>query len=204
MGAEDPAVDVCLVDHDHGEVREEVAPGGVVGEDPDVKHVGVGQHQVRPPADLGALRLRRVPVEDRGPGALDAERVQGSGLVLREGLARVQVQRPGLGVAGEDVERRQVEAERLPRRGTGGDDGRAGPGRLQRLGLMGVERVDPRGAQGARHLRMERIRQLDQPRRPRVGRALGDQPVVVATGLQELVPGLDRSRDGHRGRVRPS
>ena len=41
--AEHAAVDVRLVDDDDGEVGEEVAPGGVVGQDPDVQHVGVGE-----------------------------------------------------------------------------------------------------------------------------------------------------------------
>ncbi|CAB5033782.1 unannotated protein [freshwater metagenome] len=46
MRAEDAAVDVGLVDHDDGEVGEEVTPGLVVGEDSDVEHVGVGEDQV--------------------------------------------------------------------------------------------------------------------------------------------------------------
>ena len=44
--AEHAAVDVRLVDDDEREVREQVAPRGVVGQDPDVEHVGVGEDQV--------------------------------------------------------------------------------------------------------------------------------------------------------------
>ena len=44
--AEHAAVDVRLVDDDEREVGEQVAPGGVVGQDPDVQHVGVGDDQV--------------------------------------------------------------------------------------------------------------------------------------------------------------
>ena len=64
--AEDAAVDVRLVDDDHREVGEEVAPAAVVGQDPHVQHVGVGEDEVRAPADLRALLARRVAVVDRG------------------------------------------------------------------------------------------------------------------------------------------
>ncbi len=65
--AEDAAVDVGLVDHDHREVLEEVAPGGVVGQDPEVQHVRVGQDHVGPRggrrrAARAACRRRRSPV----------------------------------------------------------------------------------------------------------------------------------------------
>ncbi len=53
--AEHAAVDVGLVDDDEREVREQVAPARVVGQDPDVEHVGVGDHEVRAAADRGAL-----------------------------------------------------------------------------------------------------------------------------------------------------
>ena len=53
--AEDATVDVSLVDHDEREVREQVTPARVVGQDPDVEHVGVGDHEVRAAADRGAL-----------------------------------------------------------------------------------------------------------------------------------------------------
>ena len=63
--AEHSPVHVRLV-HDHQrEVREEVAPARVVGQDPDVQHVGVREHDVGALADRGALLLRRVAVVDR-------------------------------------------------------------------------------------------------------------------------------------------
>ena len=45
--AEHAPVDVRLVDDHEREVREEVAPGGVVRQDADVQHVRVGEHHVR-------------------------------------------------------------------------------------------------------------------------------------------------------------
>ena len=92
--AEDAAVDVRLVDHHDREVAEEVRPGRMVGEDPEVQHVRVGQHDVGAPAQLGALLARRVAVVDRRPRALQPERVQRARLVLRERLGRIQEQRP--------------------------------------------------------------------------------------------------------------
>jgi hypothetical protein len=46
--AEHAAVDVRLVDDDDVEAVQEVRPRAVVGQDPDVEHVGVGEHDVRP------------------------------------------------------------------------------------------------------------------------------------------------------------
>ena len=115
VGAEHAAVDVRLVDDDQREVGEEVAPRAVVGQDPEVQHVRVGEHDVGAPADLQALLARRVAVVDRVAHAVDAERVQRARLVLRERLGRVEVQRARLGVAAQHVERRELEAQRLAR-----------------------------------------------------------------------------------------
>ena len=135
--AEHAAVDVRLVDDDDREVGEEVAPLAVVGQDPHVQHVGVREDEVRAPADLRALLARRVAVVDRGPDLLgQPEGVDRARLVLRERLRRIQVQRARLRVAAQDVERGHVEAQRLARRGAGGDDRRPLPRRLQRLRLM--------------------------------------------------------------------
>ena len=68
--AEHAAVDVGLVDDDDREVREQLGPGGVVGEDADVEHVGVGEHDVRAPADVRARLARGVAVVDRRVDAL--------------------------------------------------------------------------------------------------------------------------------------
>ena len=98
--AEHAAVDVRLVDDDDREVREEVRPQRVVGQDPDVEHVGVGQHEVRLAADRGALLARRVAVVDRrADGLAEPERVDRARLVLGQRLGGVEVQRARLGVA---------------------------------------------------------------------------------------------------------
>jgi hypothetical protein len=178
---EHPAIDVCLVDDDQREVREEVTPPIVVGEDPDVQHVRVGQDQVGALADRGALALRRVAVVDRVPQPRDGQRGQAAGLVLRERLRRIEIERPRAGIDREHVKDRKVEAERLPA---------CGPGRHDRVPvphdcvpgfrLMREEGVDPdprerfadRGVQVVGNRRRLRLVGLLARRR--------DQPLVLA------------------------
>ena len=92
--AEHAAVDVRLVDDHERQVREQLAPGRVVGQDPDVEHVGVGEDQVRALADRRPLGSRGVAVVDRRPDLLvQAEGVQRPRLVLGQRLGRVEVER---------------------------------------------------------------------------------------------------------------
>ena len=71
--AEDAAVDVRLVDDDVGQVREHVSPAVVVRQDADVEHVGVGEDEVRPLADLPAALGLGVAVVDRRAEARDLQ-----------------------------------------------------------------------------------------------------------------------------------
>ena len=90
---EHAAIDVRLVDDHHREVREQVGPRAVVGKDPDVEHVGVGEHDIGPAPDGRALGARGVAVVDRRPDAPgQAERVERARLVLGQRLGRVEVQ----------------------------------------------------------------------------------------------------------------
>ena len=92
---EHAAVDVGLVDDDEGEVGEQVAPGRVVGQDPDVEHVGVGDDEVAALADRRALLARRVAVVDgRADRLVQPEAAQRARLVLGERLGRVEVEGP--------------------------------------------------------------------------------------------------------------
>ena len=145
MRAEHAAVHVGLVDDDVAQVREQLPPGVVVGQDPDVEHVGVGDHQVGLAADRGPLLAGGVAVVDRGPDdAVQAEPLERARLVLGQRLGRVQEQRPRRRIAAQRLERRDLKAERLARGGAGGDDRRSVQRCLDRLGLVGVELVDPR------------------------------------------------------------
>ncbi len=195
--AEHAAVHVRLVDHDDVEVGEEVRPGVVVGQDPDVQHVRVGEHDVRPPPDGRALLARGVAVVDRRPRPLDAQRVQRPRLVLGQRLRGVEVERAGARVAREPVQRRQVERQRLARRRPGGGDRRAGERRVERLGLVAPEEVDAAGAQPGGDVRVQFLRERHQLRLARVDHRLADQPLVRAAGLQQRVPGFDVADDDH-------
>ena len=141
--AEDAAVGVGLVDHHPVEPFEEVPPRLVVGQDPDVEHVGVGHHQVRFPADRGPAVPWGIPVVDRVAEAGGIQLGESPGLVLGEGLGRVEVERCRPTGPGQAVEHRQVEGEGFPRGGRGGDDQVRLTGLAPGLHLMGVERSDP-------------------------------------------------------------
>jgi hypothetical protein len=196
--AEHAAVDVRLVDHDDSQVREEVRPRLMVGQDPDVEHVGVGQHEVRAPADRGALLPRRVAVVDRrAHGLAEPERVDRTRLVLRERLRGVEVERARLGVAAQDVQRRQVEAQRLARRRPRRDDRRALPRSLQRLRLMGVQLFDARRPQALQQLGVQVVGQRRQLGRPGPLERLPDEPPVFASRLDQRGPRLGLRRHWH-------
>ena len=183
--AEDPAVDVRLVDDDDREVAEEVAPRRVVGEDADVQHVRVGQHDVGLPAQVGALLARRVAVVDRRPASAPARRRAAPRLVLRERLRGIEEQRPRARVAREQLERRQLEAERLARRGARRRDRRPLPGGLERLGLMAPEEVDP----APRRARCARRGAATPAARPAAGSARAPSPGARAARPRARGPG---------------
>ena len=92
-----------------------------MGQDAEVEHVRVGEDRVRPRPHLASLVDRRVAVVDRRTHAGNAERGEAARLVLRERLRRIEVERTRLRVAGDRVEHREVERERLAARGAGGD-----------------------------------------------------------------------------------
>ncbi len=149
-----------LVHDDVGEVRQHVAPTVVVRQHADVEHVRVGEDHVRPLAHLPATLGLGVAVVDRSAEPRQAERAERTELVLGERLRRVEVQGPGLRLAGERIQDRQVEGERLPARGAGGDDQvLAAGGRLPRLRLVGVEAVDPLSRERLAHARVQLLGQ---------------------------------------------
>jgi hypothetical protein len=93
VGAEHAAVDVRFVDDDEREVREQLIPGLVMRQDPDVEHVGIGEDHVRALANGRPLASGRVTVVDReADRLLEAEPVQRARLVLGERLGRVEVE----------------------------------------------------------------------------------------------------------------
>ena len=190
---EDAAVDVRLVDHHDVQVHEEVRPRRVVGQDPGVQHVRVGQDQVRALADRAAVLALGVAVVDRrAHGAAQPERRDRPQLVLGQRLRGVEVQRARRRDRAQRVQRRDVEAQRLPGGGAGRHDERR-PGRrdLDRLGLMGVELRDP-GVGQPLHQRPGAAPPGSgaQQRRPRALVGLADQALVLAPVGEQLRPGF--------------
>jgi hypothetical protein len=196
--AEDAAVDVRLV-HDHeAEVVEEVAPQVVSRQDADVEHVRVRQHEVRPAADLASSLGRRVPVVDRRADRGHAELAERARLVLRERLGRVEVERPRVPVGGERVEHRQVERERLARRGAGRDDHVAAALRRPRTrGLVRVELVDLAPRERVQYGGLERVGERRGSCLTRgLGREVGELVPTRSSSQRAVVvtPPLKRAR----------
>jgi hypothetical protein len=104
--AEDPAVDVRLVDDHELEVVQEVSPQVVSGQDADVEHVRVREHEVGPAADLAPSLGRGVAVVDRCADGRQAELAERPRLVLRERLRRIEAEGARVPVGGEGVEHR--------------------------------------------------------------------------------------------------
>ncbi len=195
--AEHAAVDVRLVDDHHGQVGEQLCPGGVVGQDPHVQHVGVGQHHVGALAYLRPRLARRVAVVDGRAHPLgQPERRKRPGLVLGERLGGVQVQRARARVAAEHVQRGQVEAHRLAGRGAGGDDGGPRPGGVDGLRLMGVEALDPQAYKRRRHFGVQLGRHVDQARLAGSFACLAHESAIGAPGVQQRAPRLGCAVDG--------
>ena len=185
MGAEHAAVDVRLVHDDIAQVREHVSPAVVVRQEADVHHVRIREDRVRPPADLPALLARGVAVVDRRPQPRNAVGGERAELILRERLRRVQVEHAVARLARERVEHRQVERERLPRRGAGRDHHvLAARSRVPRLALVDVELRD---ADRVAHARVEPLRQR---RGARLARGLVAQ-VGELLALEQALPAYD-------------
>ena len=111
-----------LVDDDVAQVVEDVCPAIVVRQHAYVEHVRIREDDVRPFADLPAPLRGGVAVVDRRADVRRVQLSQRARLVLRQGLGGVEVERPGLRLAGDRVEDGQVEAQRLPRGCAGGED----------------------------------------------------------------------------------
>src|SRR5581483_2048792 len=183
--AEDAAVHMGLVDDDEAEVVEDVRPQVVPREDADVQHVRVREDEVRPLAHLPPSLVRRAPVVDRGAHLRHTERGDRPGLILRERLRRVQVERAAPGLGGERVEHGEVERERLPRGGPGRDHHvAAGAGRFPRIRLVRVELLDPLSCERGADRLVQLGRDAGRPR----GTGRLERHVRELLALEQVVP----------------
>src|SRR3954469_1900500 len=140
-----------------------------------------------------AWRADRVAREAR------AQLVDLASLVLGERLRRIEVKRARLAVAGERVEYRQVERERLAGGRSGRDDRVALSRRRECLRLVRVELRDARSLERLSQLWMEAGRERLDLRRLRAVARLAHE-LLVAALLEEGVPGGSRADDGHAHR----
>jgi hypothetical protein len=168
-----------------------------VAEDPDVQHVGIGdQHPRQPLADRPALRRRRVAVVDLAPSPIVVEAgVRGqppqlAALVLAERLEREQEQPPSRPSGHRLGQRRELEDQRLPRRGGSGDEHVPPlPHRREPLRLVAPQPLHAAARQRPRERRRQRRIELAEPlevrRQERRMDDLGTEPRVLAKLLDE-------------------
>jgi hypothetical protein len=209
--AEDPAQHVELVDDDVPQPHEERRPPGMVGQDPVVQHLGVGEQHVGVAPNPCPLLGARVAVVAGGVQTGDVEVAEGAQLVVGQCLRGEEQQRGARsGACGHGLGDRRLVAERLPRGGARGDDhGVAGAHEIDGARLVRPEAVD---ADGLGDRRWERPGELAVARCPRrqvleVDQiAQGRRPLaltLVAGALDDASDQLfDRRLDEGHGRAR--
>lgn len=153
MASEDPPEDVHLVDQDVAQPAQEGRPASVVGEQPGVEHVGVGEHHIGVAPDPGSHPRFRVPVEAGGHQTGQPEVDEGPELVVGQSLGRVQAQGTGrwpealVGVE-EGLGDGELVAQGLPRGRPRGHHHRgASSGQLEGHGLVRPQRPGQQGRQ---------------------------------------------------------
>ena len=184
VAAEHAAERVQLVDDDVAQPAEERGPPLVVGQQPGVEHLGVGEHDRGVLADPGALLGAGVAVVGAGDHAGQLEGGERAQLVVGQRLGGEQDQRRaradrGAGRLGD----RHLVAERLARRRARGDHDRAaGAGQVDGLGLVRPQRPGQPVGHGAGQRPAElgvpggarrSVGEVDQPARAEVGAHAG-------------------------------
>ena len=180
MAPEHPAVHVQLVHHDVAQLLEQLEPLRVVGEDPGMEHVRVGDDDLARAPDGRPDRPGGVPVVR---GGRDAETGRGRQLgelrhlVLPERLGGEQEQGAGGRIVRDGLERGDRVAQRLARGGWRHDH-HVMPGvhRLHGLGLVGVQPVDPARGEARGDARVQPARQGREDGRARRHRLVMDDP----------------------------
>ena len=136
-----------LVDHDVAQVLEHLGPARVMWQDAAVQHVGVGEHHIRPAANGFARVLGRVTVVGERPN-FSAQLVRGGlkavELILGQSLGREQIHGPRFRLAKQQIQNRQVVAQRLATGRRRHDDGIfAGFDLLECFRLVRIKPLNP-------------------------------------------------------------
>ena len=146
VGPEDAPIHMELVDDDVLEIREELLPFRVVGQDPGVEHVGIRDDDVALPADRLPGVVGGVPVVGVGLDVglhLADQAVDLVHLVLGEGLRREHIEGAGLRLFEDLLEDREVVAEGLAARRRGDEnDALALSDQIHGLCLVAVKLTD--------------------------------------------------------------
>ncbi len=160
VGAEDPFINMRLVNDDQPQMAEKIQPSRMIGQDAGVDHVGIGEDDAGLGFDCRTGRPRRVAVVNE-----DAVRVfrrqtdQAFELVLRQSFRGEDEDGGAVFIGGEHIEDRDLVDEALPAGCTGRDDDVLPICEsLQRLALMTVEHIDIGLIQGMDRLRPEPCR----------------------------------------------
>ncbi|CAB4776278.1 unannotated protein [freshwater metagenome] len=93
VGSEHAPEHVHLVDDHEPQPHEERRPARMVGQQPAVQHLGVGEHHVGLIARVGALVRRRVAVVDRSANTREVVRAEGADLIVGQRFGRTDHER---------------------------------------------------------------------------------------------------------------
>ncbi len=207
VAAEHAAIGMQLVDDDVAQILEQLRPAGMMRQDARMQHVGIAEHDMRPPANRPARILRRVAVVGEHGDRLVrllldrlAQAVQLGQLILRERFRREQIQGARGRVFEDAAQDRRVVAERL----AGGrrrhhDDVAIAPHVRERCRLMRVQFADAARDERAPEPIVQLVGKRHGPRRARGQMVYRGHGGGAARGLR-LVLGLRRGRpDAQQG-----
>ncbi len=158
VAAEDAAIDVEFVDNHVLQVGEELLPFRMMGENPRMEHVGIGDHHVPLFADRLAGIGGRVAVVGIGPDVrlhLSDKAVNFMHLILGEGLRGKHVEGAAFRLFKNALEHGKIVAEGFSARRGGDEDHVATPADLlDRLALVAVQLTDTPRLKDGTDLRM--------------------------------------------------
>ena len=188
--AENAAVDMDLIANDVSQIRKEPGPAGVIGQNPRVQHVGIGEDESRLIPQLTSLSGRGVAIV--GPGAelefrcVPLNPLQVLELVLRQRLGREEEKGGRRRIVQQAFENGDQVAVGLAAGRTGHHDQifiPPGPG--ERFGLVDVELSDALPRQRAPQRLGQSIGEFGELGFSRGNRLDMHQGVVAqATGLE--------------------
>ena len=190
MTAEQAPEVVDFVHRHKGQVGQEGSPVlPVPGQDGVVEHVRIGDDQAGPVAEFTALRDGHVAVVGGHVMGLEGAACRQRGrhvlkldqLIAGQRLRRSHVDGPGIRVADQAVQDRQLVAQRLAAgRGSGDEHILPGPNQFQGQALMAVEPLAAQSVQHATDMGMQPFRHVGPLRRSgRESFRMGDVGLVV-------------------------